>query len=82
MIYWLNKWFPFNSIPDKENRSRDEKIRKIRMDLVKMYKFLERDNIQKYSLDFIDTGLKKVIDECKIIDSIGSKTVDVSEILL
>lgn len=62
---------------DKENRSRDEKIRKIKMDLVRMYKFLERENIQKYSLDFIETGLKKVIDECKIIDSIGNKSVEV-----
>ena len=41
------------------------------MELVKLYKFLESENIQKYSLDFIETGLKKVLDECNVIDSIG-----------
>ena len=57
---------------------RVEKIKKIKLELVKLYKFLERENIQKYSLDFIEVGLKKVINECKVIDSIGqNKDVDV-----
>lgn len=59
------------SFLEQEIRSREEKVRKIKYDLVKLYKFLESENIQKYSLDFIDTGLRKVIDECKIIESIG-----------
>ncbi|XP_047136153.1 uncharacterized protein LOC100212263 isoform X1 [Hydra vulgaris] len=58
---------------------RVEKIKKIKLELVKLYKFLERENIQKYSLDFIEVGLKKVIDECTVIDSIGqNKEVDVN----
>ena len=62
--------------PDPD-RAKDQKIKKIKMNLVKLYKFLESENIQKYSLDFIEAGLKKVIDECKVIDSIGqSKTVE------
>lgn len=66
-----------SSSVEQDNRTREEKMKKIKMDLVKMYKFLDSDNIQKYSLDFIDAGLKKVIDECKIIDSIGqSKSIE------
>lgn len=53
------------------NKAKNLKIKKIKHDLVKLYKFLESDNIQKYSLDFIETGLKNVLDECKVIDSIG-----------
>ncbi|XP_057292978.1 uncharacterized protein LOC130621667 isoform X2 [Hydractinia symbiolongicarpus] len=59
------------------SHAREQKLKKIKLDLVQLYKFLEKDNIQKYSLDFIEAGLKKVIDECKVIDSIGqSKSIE------
>ena len=65
------------TVPPDPNMLRNTKIKKIKLELVKLYKFLESDNIQKYSLEFIENGLKNVLDECKVIDSIGQAKVEV-----
>ena len=62
-----------STVQSEAEQQKTKKIKEIKMDLVKLYRFLESDNIKKYSLDFIDTGLKKVIDECDIIESIGQE---------
>jgi len=56
-----------------------QKLAKIKSDILKIYRFLDSDNIQRYSLDFIGSGLKSIISECKVIDSIGQIKTEVPD---
>merc|ERR1719505_430035 len=56
-----------------------QKLAKIKSDILRIYKFLDSDNIQRYSLDFIGSGLKSIISECKVIDSIGQIKTEVPD---
>ena len=62
-----------NSVESEAEQLKNKKIQEMKMDLVKLYRFLESEKIKKYSLDFIETGLKKVLDECDVIESIGQE---------
>ena len=69
----LNLVNPNDALMREAEEEKNKKIKEIKIDLVQLYRFLESDNVQKYSLDFIETGLKKVIEECDVIDSIGQE---------